>query len=585
MKEILAAALAEAWRELHEQGLLPPVDPARCAVAPARDPARGDFASNLALTLAKEAGLPARELAERLRRHLPQPDEVAAVEIAGPGFLNFRLRGGAQAAVIDQVLAAGAAYGRAAPGSGERVLLEYVSANPTGPLHVGHGRGAALGSCLAELLRAAGDTVECEYFVNDAGRQMDVLALSVWLRYLELCGEEVAFPAAGYQGDYVLDLAADARRARGEAWRAPFENLADGAPDDGPDEAGRNARLDALILRARDFLPAAAWDALGAGAAQTLLERIRSDLAAFGAEFDRWQSERELVEAGAVKRALGRLAGEGRLYEQDGAQWFRASEFGDDKDRVVRRAGGQWTYFAADAAYHAEKLARGYDRLINVWGADHHGYAPRLQAAVRALAGDGGARLEVVLVQFAKLYRGKEPLPMSTRAGRFETLQALQREVGRDAARFFYLLRGADQHLDFDLRLAVAQSADNPVYYVQYAHARICSVLAKLRAEGGAPPAGPCDLAPLTAPAERALQQLLARWPDDLARAARERAPHRVAVYLRELAQGFHAWYNAAVVLADDAALRAARLRLALAVRTVLAAGLGLLGVAAPERM
>ena len=486
--------------------------------------------------------------------------------------------------MIDQVLAAGEDYGRAPPGSGERVLLEYVSANPTGPLHVGHGRGAALGSCLARLLRAAGDTVECEYFVNDAGRQMDILALSVWLRYLELCGETVAFPAAGYQGDYVLDLAADVHRARGGAWRAPFENLADAAPDDGPDEAGRNARLDALILRARDFLDAAAWDALGAGSAATLLARIRRDLDAFGADFDRWQSERALLDDGAVERALGRLAAGGHLYEQDDAQWFRSSEFGDDKDRVVRRAGGQWTYFATDVAYHAEKLARGYDRLINVWGADHHGYAARLRAAVQALAGDG-ERLEIALVQFAKLYRGREPVPMSTRAGSFETLQSLQREVGRDAARFFYVMRGAAQHLDFDLRLAAAQSADNPVYYVQYAHARVCSVLAKLRAQGGEAPAGPCDLAPLAAPAERTLQQLLARWPEVLRGAARARAPHRVAVYLRELAQAFHAWYNAHTVLADDADLRAARLRLALAARVVLAAGLGLLGVAAPERM
>ena len=584
MKEILAAALAEAWRELHEQGLLSRVDPARVAVTPARDPAHGDFACNLALILAREAGLPARELAERLRRHLPPSDAVAAVEVAGPGFLNFRLAAAAQASVIDEILAAGADYGRAPPGSGERVLLEYVSANPTGPLHVGHGRGAALGSCLAALLRAAGDTVECEYFINDAGRQMDILALSVWLRYLELCGEEVAFPAAGYQGDYVLDLAADIHRARGEALRAPFENLADGAPDDGPDEEDRNARLDALILRAKDTLDDDAWDALGAGAADTLLARIRRDLEAFGADFDHWRSERELVAAGAIERALGRLADAGHLYEQDGAQWFRAGEFGDDKDRVVRRTGGRWTYFATDAAYHAEKLARGYDRLINVWGADHHGYAPRLRAAVRALA-DGGDPLEIVLVQFAKLYRGREPVPMSTRAGSFETLQALQREVGRDAARFFYVLRGADQHLDFDLQLAVAQSADNPVYYVQYAHARVCSVLAKLREQGGEPPAGPCDLAPLAAPAERALQRQLARWPDLLRRAARERAPHRVAVYLRELAHAFHAWYNGHTVLADDAALRAARLRLALATRTVLAAGLGLLGVGAPERM
>ena len=585
MKQILIQGMAAAWRALAAQGLLPAADAARIEVVPAKDARHGDFACNLALILASEAGLSARDLAARLTAQLPEIAELAEAKVAGPGFINFTLRASARAGAVDAALEAGADYGHRPAGSGARILLEYVSANPTGPLHVGHGRGAALGSCLARILRAAGHTVECEYFINDAGRQMDLLALSVWLRYLELCGEPVRFPAMGYQGDYIHDIAADIHRARGDVWQIPFESVVFGAPDDGPDADAAQAHLDALVASASRHLDGDPWRLLAAAAADTLLARIRRDLEDLGVAFDHWQSERARFGASAVAAALAPLQSAGHLYERDGALWFRASEFGDEKDRVVRRGSGQWTYFATDIAYHADKLARGYDHCINIWGADHHGYAARLRAAVRALGGDD-ARLELLLVQFVHLYRGAKRVPMSTRDGQFATLRELQQEVGADAARFFYVLRGADQHLDFDLQLAVAQSADNPVYYVQYAHARICSVLEKLDDADRAAVAQPCDLEPLDAPAEQALLALLARYPEVLARCARERAVQHLPAYLRELAQAFHSYYNAVTLLVDDdAALRQARMRLILAVRTVLAGGLALLGIAAPERM
>lgn len=584
MKDALADGLSQAWRNLHARQELPPVDPARIEVAPTRDPRHGDYASNLALVLARESAFDARTLASKIVAQLPPHPDVRQADVAGPGFINFQLREQAKAEVVEQVLTHGTNYGARPPGSRQRILIEYVSANPTGPLHVGHGRGAALGSCLARLLTAAGHTVECEYFINDSGRQMDILALSVWLRYLELCGEPAGFPHAGYQGDYVLDIAADVHRTHGDAWRRPFASVLEGAPDDGPDDDGHQAHLDLLILRAQDLLDAASWRHLAETACTTLLARIRRDLDDFGAHFDRWQSERALLESGAVERVLEQLRQAGHLYELEGAQWFRASEFGDEKDRVIRRSNGQWTYFALDIAYHADKLARDYGTVINIWGADHHGYAARVHAAVQALGADP-ARLEIRLVQFATLYRGREKMPMSTRAGQFVTLQALQREVGRDAARFFYVMRSSDQHLEFDLNLAAAQSADNPVYYVQYAHARICSVLARLQGQDLELPTAPCDLSRLTEAPEQALQRRLAAYPDAVQHAADEREPHHLTVYLRELAKDFHACYNAVVLLVEDAALRNARVRLAMAVRQVLANGLQLLGIEAPENM
>ena len=584
MKATLISNLTQAWQTLHQQGLLPDPNPDRIEVVSTKDPKHGDYACNLALVLAREANLNARDLAEQIIQNLPENPDLLSAEVAGPGFINFQLRPEAKAEIVDQVLSQATNYGTRPPGSEQRILIEYVSANPTGPLHVGHGRGAALGSCLARILEAAGHTVECEYFINDAGRQMDILAISVWLRYLELCGEPVVFPEAGYQGDYILDIAADCHRTRGDVWRASFENIQAGAPDDGPDEDGHNMYLDFLILRARDFLDETVWAELASVAVDTLLERIRRDLDHFGAGFDYWQSERELLDDGKVEQTIAQLREAGHLYELEGALWFRSSEFGDEKDRVVQRSNGQWTYFATDIAYHADKMARGYGTAINIWGADHHGYAGRVRAALQALGIDP-ERLEILLVQFASLYRGKQKISMSTRSGEFVTLQSLQHEVGQDAARFFYVMRKSDQHLDFDLQLATEQSVDNPVYYVQYAHARICSILERAEEEDISIPEGPCDLSPLTDEGERALQKQLSRYPDAVLRSAQEREPHHLTVYLRKLAQEFHAYYNAVAVLVDELPVCQARLRLIMAVRQTLGNGLNLLNIDAPESM
>lgn len=584
MKATLVSNLTQAWQALNQQDLLPDPNPDRIEVVSTKDPRHGDYACNLALILAREASLDARELADRIIQNLPENPDLLTAEVAGPGFINFQLRPEAKAEIVDQILSQATNYGTQPPGSEQRILIEYVSANPTGPLHVGHGRGAALGSCLTRILEAAGHTVECEYFINDAGRQMDILAISVWLRYLELCGEPVIFPEAGYQGDYILDIAADCHRTRGDVWRASFENIRAGAPDDGPDEDGHNMYLDFLILRARDFLDETVWAELASVAVDTLLERIRRDLDHFGASFNYWQSERALLDGGKVEQTIAQLREAGHLYELEGALWFRSSEFGDEKDRVVQRSNGQWTYFATDIAYHADKMARGYGTAINIWGADHHGYTGRVHAALQALGIDPD-RLEILLVQFASLYRGKQKISMSTRSGEFVTLQSLQREVGQDAVRFFYVMRKSDQHLDFDLQLATEQSADNPVYYVQYAHARICSILERAEDEDINIPESPCDLSPLTDEGERTLQKQLSRYPDAVLRSAQEREPHHLTVYLRKLAQEFHAYYNAVAVLVDELPVCQARLRLIMAVRQTLGNGLNLLNIDAPESM
>lgn len=584
MKATLVSNLTQAWQALNQQDLLPDPNPDRIEVVSTKDPRHGDYACNLALILAREASLDARELADRIIQNLPENPDLLTAEVAGPGFINFQLRPEAKAEIVDQILSQATNYGTQPPGSEQRILIEYVSANPTGPLHVGHGRGAALGSCLTRILEAAGHTVECEYFINDAGRQMDILAISVWLRYLELCGEPVIFPEAGYQGDYILDIAADCHRTRGDVWRASFENIRAGAPDDGPDEDGHNMYLDFLILRARDFLDETVWAELASVAVDTLLERIRHDLDHFGASFNYWQSERALLDGGKVEQTIAQLREAGHLYELEGALWFRSSEFGDEKDRVVQRSNGQWTYFATDIAYHADKMARGYGTAINIWGADHHGYTGRVHAALQALGIDPD-RLEILLVQFASLYRGKQKISMSTRSGEFVTLQSLQREVGQDAVRFFYVMRKSDQHLDFDLQLATEQSADNPVYYVQYAHARICSILERAEDEDINIPESPCDLSPLTDEGERTLQKQLSRYPDAVLRSAQEREPHHLTVYLRKLAQEFHAYYNAVAVLVDELPVCQARLRLIMAVRQTLGNGLNLLNIDAPESM
>ena len=551
-----------------------------------RSAEHGDFASNVALVLAKTTKRKPRELAQAIVDALPPSDRVERVEIAGPGFINFYLRASALREVVVQALTAGAGYGHSKAGAGRRVQVEFVSANPTGPLHVGHGRGAAYGATVANLLAAAGFDVHREYYVNDAGRQMDILATSVWLRYLELCGEKLTFPSNGYKGDYVYDIAATLHRDNGDAYRKPAAAVFADVPADEPAGGDKEAHIDALIARAQSLLGAANYRKVFDLGLNVILDDIRQDLEEFSVTYDQWYSERSLTESGKVERAIERLKQSGHVYQKAGALWFRSTDYGDEKDRVVVRENGQKTYFASDIAYHLDKFDRGFARVINIWGADHHGYVPRVKAALTA-AGVDAAKLDVLLVQFAILYRGGARAQMSTRSGEFVTLRELRREVGNDAARFFYVLRKSEQHMDFDLDLAKSQSADNPVYYVQYAHARVCSVFRELREKGLAHDvdAGQRALEHLTESHELALLGTLGRYPEVVETAALAHEPHQLAQYLRELAHDFHTYYNTHKFLVDDAALRNARLNLISATRQVIANGLTLLGVSAPETM
>ena len=488
--------------------------------------------------------------------------------------------------VVGEILEQGETFGRSNLGQGQPVQVEFVSANPTGPLHVGHGRGAAYGATVADLLAAVGYTVHREYYVNDAGRQMDILATSVYLRYLELAGIELPFPSNGYQGDYVWDIGATLHRNHGNDWACSAEDLLRDIPADAPAGGDKEEHIDALITRTKQLLGAERYRELFDEGLNSILANIRQDLKEFGVEYDEWFSERSLTENGSVDRAIERLQASGHVYEQNGALWFRSTDFGDEKDRVVVRDNGQKTYFASDIAYHMNKLERGYSRVIDIWGADHHGYVPRVKAALTAL-GDDASKLDVLLVQFAILYRGGEKAQMSTRSGEFVTLRELRHEVGNDAARFFYVLRKCEQHMDFDLDLAKSQSNDNPVYYIQYAHARVMSVFRQLPEKGMTwdRAQGAQGMHLLHESHEEALMVKLSRYPEVLETAAVNHEPHQLAHYLRELANEFHTYYNAHQFLVGDPALRNARLNLIQAVRQVLANGLGLLGVSAPDSM
>jgi len=538
----------------------------------------GDFACNVAMPLGKLLKRNPREVAEAIVAALPASALVARTEIAGPGFINVFLHAAAWQGVAAEALRAGDDFGRVDLGRGDRIQIEFVSANPTGPLHVGHGRGAAFGASLANVLAHAGYDVQREYYVNDAGRQMDILALSTWLRYLALCNEFVAFPANAYQGGYVGAMADGIYALHGERYRRAASEIVAGAADAGSDA---EAHLDDLIANARRLL-GADYAYIHSYALAEQLGDCRNDLTEFGVTFDSWFSERTLHESGLIDRAVEQLGKHGHTYTQDGALWFRSTAFGDEKDRVVRRENGIYTYFAADIAYHLNKFERGFQRAIDVWGADHHGYIARVKGALSA-AGEDAERMVVALVQFAVLYRNGQKASMSTRAGEYVTLRDLRAEVGNDAARFFYVLRKSDQHLDFDLDLAKSQSNDNPVYYIQYAHARISSVLAAW--DGIESELLDAHAARLEHPQEIALLRRLAEYPDSVAAAARDLSPHVIAYYLRDLAADLHGLYTACQFLVDDAELREARLCLIAATRRVLRAGLALLGVSAPEKM
>jgi arginyl-tRNA synthetase len=586
VKPELENLLATALEALQGSLLTAPVERGWISVERTRDAQHGDYASNIALRLAKVAGLRPRELAEAIVKALPASALLTRAEVAGAGFINFHLAGNAQHEPLRQVLAQGDRYGTSNAGQGERVLVEFVSANPTGPLHVGHGRQAAYGATLANLLRATGHDVQREYYINDAGRQVDILTASAWVRYLQQQGEELPFPDNGYRGDYVNDIARALAQARGATLRHPAAAVLAGLPADAPAGGDKELYVDALIARMRELLGPEGYEGVLLLSLEAMLALIRADLADFGVEFEQWFSERALAKSGAVEAALARLGELGQTYEKDGALWLRTSAGGDSEDRVLVRANGQQTYFAPDLAYHMNKLGRGYTRLIDVWGADHHGYIPRMRGALVALGQEAEA-LEVCLIQFVSLYRGAEKIPMGKRDGQFVTLRQLRDEVGNDACRFFYLMRSHDQPLDFDLELAKSRSNDNPVYYIQYAHARVASVLKQLAARGLAyeQAAGLAQLAALASEHEAAVFTALGRYPEVVAQAAAQRTPHTLVHFLRELAQAFHTWYNAAPFIVDDAALRNARLALATGTQQVLRNGLGLLGVAAPENM
>ncbi len=584
LKSQLQALVSDALKALVAEDLLPEIDLPEINIDRTRQKEHGDFSCNIAMVLAKNAGSAPRDLAQRIVDRLPASKIVAKVELAGPGFINFFLTDEPLYQVVRDVIAEGSEFGRADIGSGQKVIVEFVSANPTGPLHVGHGRGAAYGDALARLLRTAGYEVSTEYYVNDAGRQMNILAVSVWLRYLELCGEEMDFPANAYQGDYVWDIAASIHRSKGDALHRKIDDVFVGVPPDEPLGGDKESHIDGLIDRAKELL-ADDYALLFDQGLNEITDNIRRDLAEFGVEFDRWFSERSLHNSGEMEKAIQTLESGGYLYEKEGAKWFRSTDFGDEKDRVIVRDNGQSTYFASDIAYHLDKLDRGFDRLIDIWGADHHGYVARVKAALQALNADKD-RFEVLLVQFAILYRGGEKLAMSTRSGEFVTLRELRREVGNDAARFFYVMRKCEQHMDFDLDLAKSRSNENPVFYVQYAHARICSVMSQL-SEKKMELADPADarLELLTEEHEKDIMNELSRYQEVIESAATNHEPHQVAYYLRELANYFHSYYNASQFLVDDKAVRDARLVLIQATRLVLANGLGLLGVSAPESM
>jgi len=582
MKHIVAEFLTTALAGLPELAAAAGDLSIEGTVERTRDASHGDFASNIAMRLAKPARKSPRDIAASIVDALGDRAEVDKVEIAGPGFINFYLSHAAFHAELETILTAAGDYGRQPPREHPKILLEFVSANPTGPLHVGHGRGASFGATVGNLLEAAGYTVHREYYVNDAGRQMDILGASVWLRWLEASGVEVPFPEGGYRGDYIRDIASEIDTSGIEVVSA--EAVTHRLPENTDDN--KDEFVDALVARCKELHGEEGFDRIRQQALESIRDEIREDLEAFGVHFDNWFSEQSLTKSNRVDDALAVLEERGMLYKKDGATWFPATQFGDDKDRVVVRDNGVKTYFASDIAYHFDKRERGYDHLIDILGADHHGYVTRVRGGLEAMGYEAGD-LEVQFIQFVTLYRSGERVQMGTRSGQFDTLRQLREEVGTDAARFYYVMRSNDQHLDFDLDVAKSQSNDNPVFYIQYAHARVASVFRQLdekslqwdQANGSE------QMSLLVEPQEKALMTNLSRYPEIVELAANNRAPQHLVHYLRDLANDFHTYYNAHAFIADDAGLRDARLTLISATRTVIANGLGILGVSAPDKM
>jgi arginyl-tRNA synthetase len=583
LKEQIIQAIAEAMQLLSSEDKIQGEFTDEAQVTRCKDPTHGDYASNIAMVFAKKIGLAPRQLAGLLSNQLSSSELFDKVEIAGPGFINFFIAQKNHSQIISKIISEKDTFGNNQDGKGQSVQLEYVSANPTGPLHVGHGRGAAYGATLANLYKANSYQVHREYYVNDAGRQMDILATSVWLRYLELCGIEFIFPNNGYKGDYIWDIAATAHRSHGDKYLIDPTSFCDALPKDEPDGGNKETYIDALISVAKEKLQPQGYAYFFNLAIDTILADIKDDLHLFGVDYEQWYSERSLFESNKIDTVIEKLKASNHIYEKNGALWFASSKLGDEKDRVVVRDNGQPTYFASDIAYHADKFSKGYSKIINIWGADHHGYIPRVRAALKALNLDD-TKLDILLVQFANLYRGNVKQQMSTRSGEFVTLRALRKEVGSDAARFFYVMRKSEQHLDFDLELATSTSNENPMYYVQYAHARICSVLRQSEQALDTENLDGLESI-LSEDSEHTLMQKLSDYPELIASSCKKQAPHLLVNYLRELAQKFHGYYNETQFLVDSQELRNARLLLIESTRHVLANGLTILGVNAPDKM
>jgi arginyl-tRNA synthetase len=586
LKTLIEALLKHALDALPEELVDGAARGVGIEVENTRDAQHGDFASNLAMRLAKATRQNPRKLAQALAAALPSSDAIEKVEIAGAGFINFFLRSDAYTQEIGKVLKDGESYGRSLMGAGRRVQVEFVSANPTGPLHVAHGRHAAFGASVSNLLETVGYDVEREYYINDAGRQTDILAVSAWLRYLERCGERFAFPSNAYVGEYLVAVGEKLFAAEGTALKHAAADVFKDLPPDEPQGGDKDVYIDALMTRARALIGDAAFARVLRSSLDGIVGDIREDLAEFGVTFDCWFSEQSLSDSGAIDRAIETLKKSGHAYLKDGALWFKSTDFGDEKDRVIVRDNGIKTYFASDIAYVLNKLERGFEHLIYIWGADHHGYIARLRASLVALGGPP-ERFEVLLMQIVSLYRGGEKAKMSKRSGDYVTLRDLRKEVGNDAARLFYVMRSNDQHLDFDMELAKSRSNENPVYYIQYAHARVSSVLRQLKERGLAHDIehGIASLAKLTEPQEQQLIKRVSAYPEVVKQCAAQRAPHSLVHYLRDLANDFHTYYSAHQFIVEDSGSRDARLDLALATQTVIRNGLKLLGVSAPDTM
>ena len=582
MKDQLQDLLNKCIQELISKGTLNEM-PSKIRIDHTKDNSHGDYATNIALMLSKQAKMSPVELAKIIIDQFEQKSFIKKIEIAGPGFINFFMSQETSSSIVNEIIDQAALYGSSEIGHGKKVLLEYVSANPTGPLHVGHGRGAAYGATVSNLLRNAGFIVDNEYYVNDAGRQMDILTVSIYLRYLTICGESLRFPDNGYQGQYIHDIAQVIYEASGQEFHLKSDLVFENVSKDGSEGGDKEIHIDQLIERAKSIL-GDRFKAVFKVGIESILGGIKNDLAEFGVIFEKWFSEQSLIDSGLSEACISKLKDSKDLYEKDGALWFKTTNYGDEKDRVVVRDNGNHTYFASDIAYHLEKLERGYDKIINVWGADHHGYIPRVKASIEALGHDPN-KLEILLVQFANLYRGGSKVQMSTRSGSFVTLEDLRAEVGNDAARFFYILRKSEQHMDFDLDLAKSKTNENPVYYIQYAHARICSVFRQADEKEIELDVSQTNLTLLTEEIEKDLLRELSRFKSVLESSAIQYEPHQLAYYLRDLSNHFHSYYNACKFIVDDKNLTQARLALISATQQILKNGLSILGVGAPESM